>query len=159
MTGPTNVIRVLAGGRCQAKLQLEEPAGQFLLFQDDCGRCVVDSDHAEYSPVGSLPVGWPSIKFNAPVNHVVICLCSAVIPVGAPVAAGVVYNDLNGDGRRQNVVGGKNNERGIPNVQLSVYVHVRLSLAPSLSAVMMALMGYPLTHHHAPLSRCLSLPL
>ena len=91
----------------------------FFFFKTTVGG-VVDSNHAENSPVGSLPVGWPSIKFNAPVNHFVICLCSAVIPVGAPVAAGVVYNDLNGDGRRQNVVGGKNNEPGVSKAAFSV---------------------------------------
>jgi len=35
---------------------------------------------------------------------------------------GVVFNDLNGDGRRTNVVGGTANEPGIAGVRIGVYV-------------------------------------
>ena len=38
--------------------------------------------------------------------------------------AGVVYNDANGDGKRQLVVGGKGSEGGVPNARISVYVTV-----------------------------------
>ena len=36
--------------------------------------------------------------------------------------AGVVYNDVNGDGKRQLLVGGKGGEGGVPNAIISVYV-------------------------------------
>ncbi len=34
--------------------------------------------------------------------------------------AGVVYNDVNGDGKRQVLVGGKGGEGGVPNAKISV---------------------------------------
>ncbi len=34
--------------------------------------------------------------------------------------AGVIFNDLNGDGKRTNVVGGKNNEPGVSKAAFSV---------------------------------------
>ncbi len=38
------------------------------------------------------------------------------------MGAGVVYNDANGDGKRQIVAGGKGGEGGVPNAIISVYV-------------------------------------
>ena len=37
-------------------------------------------------------------------------------------AVGVIFNDLNGDGKRQNVAGGLKNERGVAGVTISMYV-------------------------------------
>ena len=51
-------------------------------------------------------------------------------------APGVIFNDLNGDGKRTNVAGGKNNEAGVASVAFSVYVR---------RIVSMWSMGHPLT--------------
>lgn len=37
-------------------------------------------------------------------------------------AVGVIFNDLNGDGKRQNVAGGLKNELGVAGVTISMYV-------------------------------------
>ena len=48
---------------------------------------------------------------------------------------GVFYNDLNGDGKRTNVAGGKNNEPGVSKAAFSVYVWLCIVLMHAAGAL------------------------
>jgi hypothetical protein len=61
--------------------------------------------------------GHPTIFVCSQSHH-----CRSIELARVRVHVGVVYNDVNGDGKRQVLVGGKGGEGGIPNAKISVCV-------------------------------------